>query len=84
MIFVGFGAVLPRSSTTLVAGLALVVCFAVETLKLCPFDWFVALRHTTLGHLVLGHTFTWQNYFAYSAGIALAGLIEVLTERAHR
>ncbi len=72
MIFVGLGAIFPALSTLALGGLALAICFAVETAKLCPFAWLTALRHTTLGHLVLGRAFTWQNFFAYSAGVAVA------------
>ena len=84
MVFVALGALIPRLATVALATLTLGVCFGVETLKLVPFAWLAALRHTTLGHLVLGHTFTWQNYFVYAAGVSLACLAEGGTALRHR
>jgi hypothetical protein len=49
--------------------IALVFCFAVEALKLVPSAFLASARHTTVGHLFLGHTFMWQNLIAYSVGI---------------
>jgi Protein of unknown function (DUF2809) len=81
MMFLGVGMIFPTLSTSRMAGLVIVICFAVETIKLLPWDWLNSLRQTTLGHLVLGRAFTWQNYFAYSVGVILASLGEVLIAR---
>ena len=35
--------------------------------------WLVAFRHTAIGHLLLGHVFSWQNLVAYGLGV-LAGI----------
>jgi len=45
-----------------------------EALKLCPAPWLANVRHSTLGHLVFGQVFSWQNLVAYTIGV-IAGLI---------
>jgi hypothetical protein len=81
MVFWGVGMLFPALSTSRAAGLALLICFVVETMKLLPWDWLSSIRHSTMGHLVLGRAFTWQNYIAYSVGIILASLAEALIAR---
>ena len=51
---------------------------AAETLKLCRAPWLASLRHTTLGHLVFGVVFSWQNLIAYTLGVFVGLLFEVL------
>jgi len=65
-----------RASTWRVAAGALAFCFAIEFFKLIQAPWLVELRHTTLGHLVLGHVFGWPNLVAYTAGILLGVVVE--------
>jgi len=80
MVFFGWCALRPRARTREVALLALATCIAVECAKLWQAPWLVAFRHTTLGHLLLGHVFSWQNLVAYGvgvlAGVALASLAD--------
>ena len=78
MVFFGWGYIHPPSSTVRIAALALGTSFAVEFLKLIQLPWLVSIRHTTAGHLVLGHGFSWQNLVAYTAGIALGVMVEVV------
>ncbi len=78
MIFWGIGVICPSLTTSRAAGLAVLVCAGVETAKLLPWDWLTSMRETTLGRLTLGRGFTWQNYIAYSSGIALAVLGEMV------
>ena len=81
MAFLIFGLVFPRIPTTRISIYSLSVCFAVETLKLYPSQWLDSVRHTTLGHLVLGHSFTWKNYIAYTIGITIAAVFEYVAGR---
>jgi hypothetical protein len=81
MMFLGVGMIFPALSTPRTAGLAVLICFVVETMKLLPWDWLSSIRQTTVGHLMLGHAFTWQNYVAYSVGVILASLGEALIAR---
>jgi len=80
MAFFGWGALFPRISTLGIARLALVTCCLVEIAKLYEASWIVTIRHTTLGHLVLGHAFSWQNLIAYAVGVLGGVTIEYLVQ----
>jgi hypothetical protein len=73
MVFFGWCALRPRARTREVALLATSTCVVVEVAKLWQAPWLVAFRHTTVGHLLLGHVFSWQNLVAYGVGV-LAGV----------
>jgi len=73
MAFFGWRALRPRARTRRVALLALATSVAVECAKLWQAPWLVAFRHTAIGHLLLGHVFSWQNLVAYGLGV-LAGI----------
>lgn len=75
MVFFGACAMRPTASTPRVAALALATSAAVEVAKLWQAPWLVQFRHTTFGHLLLGHVFSWQNLVAYAVGVLVgAGL----------
>jgi hypothetical protein len=71
MVFVGFGFLLPRASTLLIALLALGVAWGVEFSQLYHAPWIDAVRATIPGRLVLGNTFNWPDLIAYAVGVAL-------------
>jgi hypothetical protein len=73
MVFLGWRALRPRARTRDVALLAMGTSVAVECAKLWQAPWLVEFRHTTIGHLLLGHVFSWQNLVAYGLGV-LAGV----------
>lgn len=76
MVFVGFGFLLPRASTLVVALLALTFAWGVEFSQLYHAPWIDAVRATLPGRLVLGTTFAWPDLLAYAVGIALGALAE--------
>jgi len=76
MVFVGFGFLLPRASTLVVALLALTFAWGVEFSQLYHAPWIDAIRATIPGRLVLGHTFNWPDLPAYAVGIALGAWAE--------
>lgn len=78
MVFFGWGIVFPGASSVRNAALALGVSYAVEVLKLYQAPWIVGLRQSTIGHLVFGHVFSWQNFIAYAVGVALGVVGEYL------
>ena len=78
MVFFGWGALRPKLSTLSVAVVALATCWTVEALKLYQAPWVVDLRHTMIGHLVLGHVFSADNLVAYAVGVVAALGVEVL------
>ena len=85
MVFFGWRALRPLARTREVALLASATSVAVELAKLWQAPWLVAFRHTTLGHLLLGHAFSWQNLVAYGVGVlAGATLARLLPEAGSR
>ena len=73
MVFLGWRALRPRARTRDVALLAAATSAIVECAKLWQAPWLAAFRHTTIGHLLLGHVFSWQNLVAYGVGV-IAGI----------
>ena len=76
MVLVGFGFLLPRASTLMVALLALTFAWGVEFSQLYHAPWIEAIRATLPGRLVLGTTFNWPDLPAYAVAIALGALVE--------
>jgi hypothetical protein len=76
MVFVGFGFLLPRAPTWVVAPLALSFSWGVEFSQLYHAPWIDAVRASIPGRLVLGNTFNWPDLPAYAVGIALGALAE--------
>ena len=77
MVFFGCGFLRPQASTIRVAGLALAFSLGIECLKLYQAPWMVDIRHSRLGYLVFGHSFSFENIAAYALGIVLAAAIEI-------
>jgi hypothetical protein len=71
MVFVGFGFLLPRASTLVVALLALTFSWGVEFSQLYHAPWIDAIRATLPGRLVLGSTFNWPDLPAYALGVGV-------------
>lgn len=78
MVFFGWTAIQPRATTPRIALLAFATSAAVEACKLWQAPWLVQIRHTTLGHLVFGHVFSWQNLVAYAVGVTAGIVIDPL------
>lgn len=83
MVFFGWCVLRPRARSRQVAGLALATSAAVEFAKLWQAPWLVQWRQTLVGHLVLGHVFSWQNLVAYAAGVATGLALERALPCAH-
>jgi len=81
MTFFAWGLLFPRIPTLRRARLALVTSFMVEFIKLYEAPWIVTIRYTTLGHLVFGQVFSWQNLIAYTIGVVAGVAIEQLVHR---
>jgi Protein of unknown function (DUF2809) len=76
MVFLLYGFALRRASPMKIAALALCTSYVVEFGQLYQAPWIVAIRHTTIGHLVLGSDFGWMDLVAYTVGAAIALTIE--------
>ncbi len=78
MVFFAWGAIVPAATSGRVAGLALATAGAVEFLKLWQTPAWSSIRHSTIGHLIFGHAFSWQNLLAYAVGVLLGLVVELL------
>ena len=76
MVFIGFGSLLSRATTSVVALLALAFSWGAEFLQLYHAPWIEAARATIPGRLVPGNTFNWPDLSAYLVGIVLGALAE--------
>lgn len=85
MVFLGLRGLLPGRPAVRVAAYALAVSFMVEGSQLYHAPWLDAVRHTTLGHLVLGSGFDRFDLLAYAAGACIGlGLEKSIRLIAHR
>lgn len=78
MMFLMTRLLLTSSSVLKVALTSLSICYLVETSQLYHKPWIDQVRGTTLGALVLGKGFLWSDILAYTVGIAVCVLIEVI------
>ena len=77
MVFLGWAFVRPASPTGRLAVFALVTSYVVEFSQLYQAPWINAIRSTTVGHLVLGSTFSWLDICAYTVGVAVGVCLDV-------
>ena len=76
MIFVGFAFLFYKKRSNNIAIASLVFCYLIEISQLYQADWINAVRHTTLGGLVLGFGFLWSDIVAYTMGVGAAWVLE--------
>ena len=81
MVFFGWRALRPGARTRDVAVCAMATSTVVEFAKLWHAPWLVAFRHTSVGHLLLGHVFSWQNLVAYGVGVMAGVALDRLASR---
>lgn len=76
MVLLMLGFAWPKLPVAWLAFSALSVSFAVELGQLYQSPWLVAIRHTAIGHLVLGSGFDPMDLVACAAGICIGYVIE--------
>lgn len=81
MVFIGLAFIRPRASTARLSILAFAVSCADEFSQLYQASWINAIRHTTIGHLVLGSTFSWIDMGAYAVGVLIGAILDILFVR---
>jgi len=77
MIYFSFRTCYAHKKISFALWCSLVFCFAIEGSQLYQADWLNYLRETTLGALVLGKTFLTVDLVRYTAGIAIASLLDL-------
>ncbi|ENQ3080644.1 DUF2809 domain-containing protein [Bacillus cereus] len=78
MIFIGFGFIFNRVQTKVLALLAISFCYIIEFSQLYHASWIDHIRETTLGGLILGYGFLWSDLLAYTIGIGVGVIGEML------
>jgi hypothetical protein len=76
MVFVAWGLVFPKKPTWRIFVYTLVTACCVETCKLYRTPGLDDFRNSTIGHLLLGSAFSWQNLIAYTMGAVIGALAE--------
>ena len=84
MVFIGLAFIRPRASTGRLSLLAFATSCAVEFSQLYQVSWLNAIRHTTIGHLVLGSVFSWLDMVAYAIGVLIGAFLDILFARVSR
>lgn len=78
MIFFIVRFILIKSNIKVVTITSLVICYLVEASQLYQAEWINIIRNTLLGKLILGQGFLWSDIAAYSVGVIIAFVIELL------
>jgi hypothetical protein len=78
MVFLLWGLWKTNFSTAKLAAYALLTCYLDELSQMYQAPWINAIRATTVGHLVLGSTFSWWDMCAYTVGVAAGAVMEKL------
>lgn len=84
MIFFGFGFVFKTMKTNKVALGSILFCYIIEFSQLYHAVWIDNIRNTTLGRLVLGYTFSWNDLIAYVFGVGAAAILEMFLKKYSR
>ena len=84
MVYFGLRVIVPRWPIVVTAALAATVAALGEATQLLSIPWFDSLRATTLGHLIFGRTFAFEDIGAYWIGILVAACGEALGRRRRR
>ncbi|MDH4421731.1 MULTISPECIES: DUF2809 domain-containing protein [Bacillus] len=81
MIFIGFGFLFPKIETKKLAFISLIFCYGIEISQLYHAAWIDSIRATTLGGLVLGYGFLWSDLVAYTIGVGVGMLCELMLQK---
>ncbi|WP_195945982.1 DUF2809 domain-containing protein [Paraclostridium bifermentans] len=71
MVYFGLRFLIPKLKLTKTLTLAIIFSFSIEISQLYQADWINNIRATTLGGLVLGHGFLFEDLISYSLGIVI-------------
>lgn len=78
LIFWVIGFVWPRIASKWALVVALLFAYGIEMSQFYQADWINSLRNTTLGALVLGHSFLWSDIACYTVGIGFGYVAELV------
>ncbi|MCU9812947.1 ribosomal maturation YjgA family protein [Paraclostridium sp. AKS81] len=76
MVYFGLRFLIPKLKLVKTLTLAIIFSFSIETSQLYQADWINNIRATTLGGLVLGHGFLFEDLISYGLGIVIGCLLD--------
>jgi hypothetical protein len=81
MVFFLWGMLRPCVSTGKLASIALATAYVAEFSQMYQSPWINGIRATTVGHLILGSTFSWWDMLSYTVGVGVGVLCEKVEQR---
>jgi len=78
MVYLGWCFLKPTDRPLRIGIDALITSTLIELSQLIQTPQLNAIRHTTLGHLILGTVFSWADLLAYGIGIGLGLILDSL------
>ena len=78
MVYVMVRVLLINASIKQVAIISLAFCFVIEFSQLYQADWINHIRQTLPGRLILGQGFLWSDLLAYTGGVMVGVVGEML------
>lgn len=80
MIYFGFRFLFPKLNIIKSLVLAFLFSFSIEISQLYQSEWINNIRNTTIGGLILGHGFLFEDLISYSMGIILGCVVDKLSK----
>ncbi|MDQ0555525.1 glycopeptide antibiotics resistance protein [Paeniclostridium ghonii] len=80
MVYFGFRFLNPKLKIIKTLILAIIFSFSIEISQLYQADWINNIRSTTIGGLILGHGFLFEDLISYLIGIILGAIINKLVK----
>lgn len=81
MIYLGVAFVFNKKKIKIVAVIGLAFCYLIEISQLYHGIWIDNIRRTTLGGLILGYGFLWSDLVAYSLGIIVGMIVDLIISK---
>lgn len=78
MIFFIIRFLIVNARIGLIGFVSLFICYCVECSQLYQAEWVNSIRNTIIGRLVLGQGFLWSDILAYTVGIIIGILFEMV------
>lgn len=80
MVYFGFRFLFPKLNIIKSLVIAFLFSFSIEISQLYQADWINNIRNTTIGGLILGHGFLFEDLISYSIGIILGCVVDKLSK----
>ena len=80
MVYFGFRFLFPKINIIKSLVIAFLFSFSIEISQLYQAQWINNIRNTTIGGLILGHGFLFEDLISYSIGIILGCVVDKLSK----